>query len=64
MTRGYVRRHYPLGPQRVTFRAEDGRAVRRVRALRAGRDLDFQQDGRAVAFEVPAVVDYEVVALT
>jgi hypothetical protein len=64
MTRGFVRRHYPLGPQRVTFRTGDGRTVRRVRALRAGRDLDFKQEGRVVAFEVPAVVDYEVVALT
>lgn len=38
--------------------------IRRVAALRSGRVLPFEQDGAAVRFEVPAVVDYEVVALT
>jgi len=35
-----------------------------VEALRSGRVLPFEHDGTAVRFEVPAVVDYEVVALT
>ena len=33
-------------------------------ALRAGRDLAFKESDRTVRFEVPTVVDYEVIALT
>jgi hypothetical protein len=35
-----------------------------VRALRALRDLPFKQLGSTVSFEVPSVLDYEVIALT
>ena len=38
--------------------------ILRVRALRAGRALTFQREGRAIRFDVPTVADYEVVALT
>ena len=41
-----------------------GRRIAAVRALRAERALPFAQDGDVVRFEVPTVVDYEVVALT
>jgi hypothetical protein len=41
-----------------------GRTIRRVEALRSGRVLAFERDGAAVRFELPAVTDYEVVAIT
>jgi hypothetical protein len=41
-----------------------GRRITSVRALRAARGVPFTQDGDVVRFEVPAVTDYEVVALT
>ncbi|HEY6157913.1 MAG TPA: beta-galactosidase trimerization domain-containing protein [Gemmatimonadales bacterium] len=64
LTWGLVERSYPIGPQRVRFEVAPGRTIRRVAALRSGRVLPFEQDGAAVHFEVPAVLDYEVVALT
>ncbi len=73
MTRGFIRRFYPIGRQKVEFRIPPGKTISRVRALRApyqhgtgraGRDLPFKQLGRNIRFEVPSVVDYEVVALT
>lgn len=64
MTRGFIRRFYPVGPQRVEFAVAQGRSIRAVRALRAGRDLSFTQSGTRVRFDVPAVTDYEVAALT
>jgi hypothetical protein len=33
-------------------------------ALREGHKLEFKQAGAEVTFEIPRVVDYEVVALT
>ena len=62
-THGYIRRSYPLGPQRVQFRIVD-QTIRSVRALRSGNSLEFQQRDNVVSFEVPGVADYEVVALT
>jgi len=64
MTRGFVRRFYSIGPQRVEFAVGPGRTIRAVRALRAGHDLPFTQEGARVRFEVPGVADYEVAALT
>jgi len=64
LTWGLVERSYRIGPQRVRFEVAPGRTIRRVAALRSGRVLPFEQEGAAVRFEVPAVVDYEVVALT
>jgi hypothetical protein len=64
MTRGFFRRFYPIGPLRAEFLIANGRRIAGVRALRAGRDLRFTQDGARVRFEVPRVADYEVVALT
>ena len=63
MTRGLVRRFYPTGPQQVEFAVPAGRRITSVRALRAGRSLDFKEEGATVRFEVPFVADYEVVAL-
>jgi hypothetical protein len=64
MTRAFVRRFYPVGRQAVRFDVAEGRRIGGVEALRAGRPLPFRQEGRSVRFEVPGVVDYEVVALT
>jgi hypothetical protein len=63
MTRGFVRRFYAIGPQRVEFEVDAGRKITAVRALRAGKDLAFKQAERTVSFEVPSVVDYEVIVL-
>jgi len=64
MTRGFIRRSYAIGPQRVEFDVALGRTISSVRALRAARSLAFQQSGSTVRFECPPVRDYEVVALT
>jgi hypothetical protein len=64
MTRGFVRRFYAVGPQRVEFEVGGGTRVSRVRALRAGKEMSFRQAGRVISFEVPSVLDYEVIALT
>jgi hypothetical protein len=64
MTRGFLRRFYAIGSQKVRFEVAAGKRVTAVRALRAANDLRFRQDGAAVRFEVPSVLDYEVIALT
>jgi Hypothetical glycosyl hydrolase 6 len=64
MTRGFLRRFYAIGPQKVEFETVAKKKINNVRALRAGRDLPFRQIDRAVRFEVSTVVDYEVIALT
>ena len=63
MTRGFIRRAYPVGPQLVEFSVASGRSIRAVRALRAARDLPFTQSGPRVRFEIPGVSDYEVAVL-
>ena len=64
MTRGFIKRFYPIGAQRVELAIAPGRTIRAVRALRAGRDLPFTQRGVRVRFELPGVTDYEVAAMT
>lgn len=64
MTRGFVRKFYAIGPQNAEFRVARGRRIRSVQALRTAGALPFTQDGDVVRFDVPAVTDYEVVALT
>lgn len=64
MTHGAIRRAYALGTQQVRFRVTPGRRVASVRALRSATNLKFQQEGEVVSFEVPGILDYEVVALT
>ncbi len=63
-TRPFIREFYPIGPLRVQFAPPAGKKVSRVRTLRAGRDLPFEQRERGVQIEVPAVRDYEVIAFT
>lgn len=64
MTRPYISHLYPTGILKVQFRVPGGRKIGSVRALRAGRDLQFTQTEGAVKFEVPPVADYEVITLT
>jgi hypothetical protein len=64
MTRPFVTHFYPTGPLQTQFQVSDGRKITSVRALRSLRDLPFKQVGSSVRFEVPSVLDYEVVALT
>jgi hypothetical protein len=64
MTRGFIRKFYAIGPQKAELRIAPGRRIKDVRALRAARAVPFTQEGDVVRFEVPGVIDYEVVALT
>lgn len=61
--RGMLRRHSPIGAQRVRLTLPEGVRIRRASLLRAETTLRFRQQGAAVEFEIPRVVDYEVAAL-
>jgi len=63
MHRGWLRRHYSIGEQKVRMILPPGRQVSRVELLRAECDIPFRQNGTAVSFTIPGVVDYEVAAL-
>jgi hypothetical protein len=63
MTHGFIRKSYPLGPQQVCFRVNEGNRIKTVSALRAGTTLKFQQHRETITFELPGIADYEVVAL-
>jgi len=63
MHRGWVRRYYPIGEQRVTVRLPGGRRVKRVELLRAEQDVRFRLAGGVIEFTVPRVVDYEVAGI-
>jgi hypothetical protein len=64
LTHPYISDFYPTGPLKTRFQVPGGRKIQRVRALRNSRELSFRQVGETVTFEVPEVMDYEVVALT
>jgi hypothetical protein len=64
MTRPFITRVYPIGPQQVRFTVAPGRRITAVHALRADRAIRFTQQGTVVQFEIPSVADYEVAALT
>jgi hypothetical protein len=63
MHRGWLRRHYPIGLQKVRMTLPSGRTVTRVELLRSEKDIPFRQDGNSVEFTIPSVSDYEVAAL-
>jgi hypothetical protein len=63
MHKGYLRRFYAIGEQRVRMNLPAGRKVSRVELLRAEKDVRFRQAGATVEFTVPQVDDYEVAAL-
>jgi hypothetical protein len=59
----FISQFYPTGALQARFQVPAGRRIASVRALRANRDLAFKQSEETVTFEVPSVVDYEVIAL-
>jgi hypothetical protein len=63
MHRGWLRRNYPIGPQRVRFELPPDNRISRTRLLRAEADLPFKQEAGVVEFTIPSVEDYEVAAL-
>ena len=62
--RGWLRRHYAIGEQKVRMTLPAGRSVSAVRLLRAEKDVPFSQQGQIVELSVPQVQDYEVAALS
>jgi hypothetical protein len=64
MAHPFISQFYPTGPLQARFQMPDGRKIASIRALRATRDLSFKQSAGTVTFEVPSVVDYEVIAMT
>ncbi len=63
MTRPWIRKDYPIGPQQVRIELPAGVKISRVELLRAGARLPVQQKGRTLEFVIPSVQDYEVAAL-
>jgi hypothetical protein len=63
MHRGWLRKFYPIGAQKVKMSLPPGRRVTRVELLRAERDVRFSGGAGAIEFTIPAVEDYEVAAL-
>jgi hypothetical protein len=63
MHKGWMRRVYPIGEQKVGIELPQGRTISRIELLRAGRDLSFHQKDSSIEFVIPAVEDYEVAAL-
>lgn len=61
--RGWLRRHYPIGEQKVRMVLPPDRRVARVELLRSERVVAFRQSGNVVEFTIPGVEDYEVAAL-
>jgi len=61
--KGWVRRHYPIGPQNVRMDVPAGAKIAAVELLRAGKTVEFRQNGARVEFTIPSVVDYEVAAV-
>jgi Hypothetical glycosyl hydrolase 6/Beta-galactosidase trimerisation domain len=62
--RGWIRKFYPIGEQRVRLQMPAGRIVKGVELLRAEREIPFRVSGNAVEFAIPSVEDYEVAAVT
>jgi hypothetical protein len=63
MHRGWIRKFFPIGEQRVRLKLPEGRRVTRVELLRAAKDVPFQSKGGYIEFAIPQVNDYEVAAL-
>jgi hypothetical protein len=61
--KGWMRRFYPIGGQKVQMQLPQGRKVSRVELLKAERNLQFTQHDNQIEFVIPSVEDYEVAAL-
>lgn len=60
---GPLRGAYPVGPQQVRLRLPTDRTVKRASLLKAGAPLSILQTGQVIEFTIPAVEEYEVVAI-
>ncbi|HKQ88022.1 MAG TPA: hypothetical protein VJS43_14800 [Candidatus Acidoferrales bacterium] len=61
--KGWMRKTYPIGEQKVQMQLPQGRNVTRVELLKAGQNVAFNQRGQQIEFSIPRVNDYEVAAL-
>lgn len=61
--KGWIRKTYPIGEQRVLMQLPQGRKVTRVELLKAGQNIAFNQRGQQIEFTIPKVDDYEVAGL-
>ena len=61
--RGWLRKNYPIGEQRVRMQLPSGAKVARVQLLRSERDVPFHMTGQGLEFVIPRVDDYEVAAI-
>jgi hypothetical protein len=61
--KGWIRRFYPIGEQKVRMNLPQGAKIKRVELLRAERAIQFSQQNGRVEFTIPSVQDYEVAAL-
>jgi hypothetical protein len=64
MHRGCIRNFYPIPPQKVLLELPEGRRVRRVELLHAEKDIPFRVNSGMLEFTVPAVLSYEVAAVS
>lgn len=62
--RGWMRKSYPLGEQKVRMNLPPGAKVTRVQLLRAAKDVPFHISGQSLEFVVPRIDDYEVAAIS
>ncbi|MBV9404612.1 MAG: beta-galactosidase trimerization domain-containing protein [Acidobacteriaceae bacterium] len=63
MHKGWIRDFYAIGEQHVEMRLPDGHRVSAIQLLRQESSVPFERHGDVVAFRVPKIVDYEVVAV-
>ena len=63
MHRGWIRKFYPIGGQKVRMSLPQGRRVTRVELLRAEKNIPFTGGSGSIEFTIPGVLDYEVAAL-
>jgi len=63
MHRGWIRKFYPIGAQKVTINLPAGRRVTRVELLQAEANVPFKMSGNTIEFTIPNVLDYEVAAI-
>jgi len=62
-TRGWLRRPYPVGPQKVHLRLPAGTKVSKVELLKRGTEAPHRTSGEGIEFVIPGVEDYEVAAV-
>ena len=63
MHRGWLRKFYPIGAQKVKMALPKGRRVTRVELLRVERQIPFAGGTGTIEFTIPRVEDYEVAAM-